>query len=39
MKSEKLEKYNQKRQSLIAAYRKKKLINLLAIFGAGAYCL
>ena len=31
MKSEKLEKYNQKRQSLIAAYRKKKLINLLAI--------
>lgn len=39
MKSEKLEKYNQKRQSLIAAYRKKKLINLLAIFGAGAVLL
>lgn len=39
MKSEKLERYNQKRQSLIAAYRKKKLINLLAIFGAGAVLL
>ncbi len=39
MKSEKLEKYNQKRRALIALYRKKKLINLLLIFGAGAALL
>lgn len=39
MKSEKLEKYNQKRRELIALYRKKKRINLLAIFGAGAALL